>query len=205
MAQAARDPETALKPKSEVFWIEDEETFELLTDQTRIQIIEMLGEPRSVTALAEAMDVPRTRLYHHIKLLEEAGLIEVVETRKAGALTEKIFLVAASSYRPSDGFLAGARPSQQRDAILGAILGATQADFAKALEQEGLEGLEEHSEHKRMTLGRMVFQLTPDRLQDLVVELEGLLEKYAEMCGDDPEAIPVAAVTVVYPRPRNLD
>lgn len=191
-----------MKPNKEVFWIEDEETFELLADQTRIQIIEMLGEPRSVTALAEAMDVPRTRLYHHIKLLEQSGLIEVVETRKAGALTEKIYLVAASSYRPSDDFMAGARPSQQRDAILGAVLGATQADFARALEEEGLEGLEEHSEHKRMTLGRMVFQLTPNHLQNLVVELEGLLDRYAHLCEDDPEAIPVAAVTVVYPRPQ---
>lgn len=192
-----------MKPNKEVFWIEDEETFELLTDQTRIQIIEMLGEPRSVTALAEAMDVPRTRLYHHIKLLDEAGLIEVVETRKAGALTEKIYLVAASSYRPSDEFLAGARPSQQRDALLGAVFGATQADFAKALEQGGMEGLEEQSDHKHMTLGRMVFELTPDRLTDLVVELEGMLDRYAGMCVDDPEAIPVAAVTLVYPRPRS--
>jgi DNA-binding transcriptional ArsR family regulator len=191
-----------VKPNKEVFWIEDEETFELLADQTRIQIIEMLGEPRSVTALAEAMNVPRTRLYHHIKLLEESGLIEVVETRKAGALTEKIYLVAASSYQPSHDFVVGARPSQQRDAILGAVLGATQADFARALEEEGLAGLEEHSEHKRMTLGRMVFQLTPDHLQNLVMELEGLLDRYLHLCKDDPEAIPVAAVTVVYPRPR---
>jgi DNA-binding transcriptional ArsR family regulator len=189
-----------LKPNKEVFWIEDEETFELLTDQTRIEIIELLGEPRSVTALAEAMGVPRTRLYHHVKLLEEAGLIEVADTRKAGALTEKIYLVAASSYRPSDSFLAHARPSQQRDALLGAVFGATQADFAKTLEEHGIEGLEEHSDHKRMLLGRMLFALTPDRLQDLVTELEALLNRYAGMCEDDPAAIPVAAVTLVYPR-----
>lgn len=189
-----------MKPNREVFWIEDEETFELLTDQTRIEIIELLFEPRSVTALAEAMGVPRTRLYHHVKLLEEAGLIEVVDTRKAGALTEKIYLVAASSYRPSDSFLANARPSQQRDAILGAVFGATRADFARALEDQGIEGLEGHSARKRMTLGRLVFELTPDRLEDLVAELEALVERYAAMCEDDPAAIPVAAVTLVYPR-----
>lgn len=192
-----------MKPNKEIFWIDDEETLELLADQTRISIIEMLGEARSVTELAEAMGVPRTRLYHHVKLLEEAGLIEVVDTRKAGALTEKIYLAAASSYRPSEKFLANARPSQQRDAILGAIFGATRVDFARALEEQGIEGLEEHSDHKRIALGRMVFELTPDRLQDLVSELEGLLERYAGMCIDDPAAIPVAAVTLVYPRAQN--
>jgi DNA-binding transcriptional ArsR family regulator len=192
-----------VKPRAEVFWIQDEETFELLTDQTRIEIIEHLGEPRSVTELAESMGVPRTRLYHHVKLLEEAGLIEVVDTRRAGALTEKILLVAASSFQPSEAFLATASPKQQRDAILGAVFGATRADFAKTLEAEGLEALEDKDGQRSLILGRMVFDLTPNQLHEFVTELEALLERYAHMCDDDPDAIPVAAVSLVYPRAGN--
>jgi DNA-binding transcriptional ArsR family regulator len=192
-----------VKPRAEVFWIQDEETFELLTDQTRIEIIEHLGEPRSVTELAESMGVPRTRLYHHVKLLEEAGLIEVVDTRRVGALTEKILLVAASSFQPSEAFLATAGPKQQRDAILGAVFGATRADFAKTLEAEGLEALKDQGGQRSLTLGRMVFDLTPDQLHEFVTELEALLERYAHMCDDDPDAIPVAAVSLVYPRVKD--
>lgn len=192
-----------MKPREEVFWIEDDETFELLTDETRIEIIEHLGEPRSVTELAEAMGVPRTRLYHHVRLLEEAGLIEVVDTRQAGAMTEKIFLVAASSFQPSEKFLATASPNQQRDAILGAVFGATRTDFAKTLEVEGIEAFEDKKGQRSRTLGRMVFDLTPEKLHEFVTELEALLERYAHMCDDDSDAIPVAAVTVVYPRVKD--
>jgi DNA-binding transcriptional ArsR family regulator len=74
----------------DVFWLENKEHFDLLSDSTRLEIIELLLSPRSVADLAERMGVPRTRLYHHVNLMEDAGMIRVVETRPAGAQQEKV-------------------------------------------------------------------------------------------------------------------
>lgn len=85
------------EPK-EVFWIDDVQTFELLADPTKVEILELTAVPHSVSEIAQAMGVPRTRLYHHVGALEEAGIIAVAATRQAGAMTEKLYQAAAKSY-----------------------------------------------------------------------------------------------------------
>ena len=54
---------------AETFQIDDVETLRLIVDETRVDNIELLGQPPSVAEIAERMGVPRTRLYHHFKLL----------------------------------------------------------------------------------------------------------------------------------------
>lgn len=45
----------------------------------------------STTELAAALDTPKGTVGHHLKVLESAGLIRVVRTRKVRALTEKYY------------------------------------------------------------------------------------------------------------------
>src|SRR5690606_13459481 len=117
----------------EVFEIDDAETFEMLVDPLRVEMIERLFEPASVTELAEAMRVPRTRLYHHIRLLEEAGMIRVVATRQRGAIPEKIYQASAKIYKPSDRFLAESPPDQYAVAVVDSLLSWTRADIRRAV------------------------------------------------------------------------
>jgi DNA-binding MarR family transcriptional regulator len=45
----------------------------------------------SITELANALSCPKGTVGHHVKVLERAGLIRVVRTRKVRALTEKYY------------------------------------------------------------------------------------------------------------------
>lgn len=45
----------------------------------------------STTELATALETPKGTVGHHLKVLEKAGLIRVVRTRKVRALTEKYY------------------------------------------------------------------------------------------------------------------
>ena len=45
----------------------------------------------STTELAGVLDTPKGTVGHHLKVLEKAGLIRVVRTRKVRALTEKFY------------------------------------------------------------------------------------------------------------------
>lgn len=51
-----------------------------LSDPTRIKILELLREhPMSVSEIAERLGRDKSTVYRHIKALEDAGLVEVVE------------------------------------------------------------------------------------------------------------------------------
>ncbi len=187
---------------AEVFWIEDGETFELLADSTRLEILELTMVPRSVTEIAEAMRVPRTRLYHHVRLLEESGLIAVASTRQAGAMTEKVYQAAALSYQPGKAFLESAAPRQQADAVLASLFNTTRADFLRALEDRAF-GLEDQPGARRVSLARRLLRLRPERLAQMIDELEELFERFDDP-DDGDDVVTVAALQVIHPSSRHL-
>jgi DNA-binding transcriptional ArsR family regulator len=181
----------------EVYWIQDMETMEVLSDPVRMQIIELLPTPKTVKQLAEAMEVPRTRLYHHIGLLVDAGLITVVESREVRALTERVYRATAKSYQPSKDFLATVDPGRQAQVILDSLFAVTRADFVRTVE-DGRVALD--GSQKSLEVARRRLTLTPGQLESLIEELGALYERYGELA--DPEATTVAALSVVYPSSR---
>ncbi|HEX7097910.1 MAG TPA: winged helix-turn-helix domain-containing protein [Acidimicrobiia bacterium] len=185
---------------ADLFEIEDAETLEMLADPTRIELIERLMTPASVTEVAEAMGVARTRLYHHIRLLEEAGLIRVVGERRRRAVTEKVYQSAARRFQPSRRFLEEVSPAEAIAAIVDSAFAVTRVDITRSF-AEGRAGFDHDDPARTTMLSRSVVRLSPERLRSLVDELEALLRRYED---DDAgeSAIPVAFLTVVYPSSR---
>ena len=70
-----------------------------VTHPIRGRILRRLKEPHTVAEVAESLDAPVTRLYHHVNKLEQLGLIRVVATRRVAAVTERRYQVVARSYR----------------------------------------------------------------------------------------------------------
>lgn len=72
--------------------ISDLELMKLLLDPKRSQILEYTaGQGLTVADLAERIGEKPSRLYYHVHKLEEAGLLEVVETRQVGNLVERFY------------------------------------------------------------------------------------------------------------------
>ena len=68
------------------------EQLKALADDLRGRIVVLLRErARSITELADKLGLPKGTVGHHVKVLERAGLIRVVRTRKVRALTEKYY------------------------------------------------------------------------------------------------------------------
>jgi DNA-binding transcriptional ArsR family regulator len=75
-----------------VLVVQDPQQLRALADSFRTKIVFHLRErAASVTELAEALSAPKGTVGHHVKVLERAGLIRVVRTRKVRALTEKFY------------------------------------------------------------------------------------------------------------------
>jgi len=192
---------------ADTFWLETSEHFDVLSDSTRLEILELLIKPRSVRDLAEQMGVPRTRLYHHMNLLEEAGMIRVVDTRPSGAQTEKLYQVTAYSFQPSQEYLQTADPREKAHAVLTSIFAATEADFVRSV-AEGTASLDDRSPRRKMQIRRGLLLLDESQLHDFIAELEAIYEKYDfdhEALDDLPDDIQViATVSLVYPSARSF-
>jgi DNA-binding transcriptional ArsR family regulator len=68
------------------------EQLHALGKQPRVAIIQLLRQAaRSISELAQELGMPKGTVGHHVKVLEEAGLIRVVATRKVRAVTERYY------------------------------------------------------------------------------------------------------------------
>ena len=93
----ARDPRAAL--------IDDAERARLALSPMRRRLLRALREPGSATTLAAALELPRQRIGYHLRALEEAGLIELVEERKRRGFVERVFVARADAFLVDPGIL----------------------------------------------------------------------------------------------------
>ena len=64
----------------------------------RRQLLERLRQPASATELAAEMSVPRQRLNYHLRELERAGLLHLVEERQRRGCVERILAARADAF-----------------------------------------------------------------------------------------------------------
>lgn len=68
------------------------EQLKALAHPVRTRLLNALeAEPASAKQLANRLELTHGNVGHHLKVLERAGLVEVVEERRVRALTERIF------------------------------------------------------------------------------------------------------------------
>ncbi|MFG3703529.1 ArsR/SmtB family transcription factor [Micromonospora sp. NPDC047670] len=90
--------------------IEDPAAAEASLDPTRARLLAALAEPASATMLAARVGLPRQKVNYHLRALEQHGLIELVEERRKGNVTERVMRATAASYVISPLALAAVRP-----------------------------------------------------------------------------------------------
>ena len=56
----------------------------------RRSLLELLKSPASATQLAAVLDLPRQRVNYHVRALEQAGLVELVEERQRRGCVERV-------------------------------------------------------------------------------------------------------------------
>ena len=94
--------------------IEDPAAAEVSLDPVRARLLAELSQPCSATMLAAKVGLPRQKVNYHLKALERHGLIELVEERRKGNVTERVLRATAESYVISPTALAAVRPDPSR-------------------------------------------------------------------------------------------
>jgi DNA-binding transcriptional ArsR family regulator len=93
--------------------IDDPAAAEAALEPGRARLLAQLTEPRSAAMLA-AVGLTRQKVNYHLRTLEQHGLIELVEERRKGNMTERLLQATASSYVISPAALAAVAPDPAR-------------------------------------------------------------------------------------------
>ena len=70
----------------------------VLLNPLRLRIVSELREPDSASGLSRKLGLPRQKLNYHLRELESAGFLELVEERRKGNCTERVLRATARSY-----------------------------------------------------------------------------------------------------------
>jgi DNA-binding transcriptional ArsR family regulator len=94
--------------------IEDPAAAGVSLDPVRARLLAALAEPGSATTLAGQVGLTRQKVNYHLRALERHGLVELVEERKKGNMTERVLRATAASYLISPAALAAVAPDPDR-------------------------------------------------------------------------------------------
>ncbi|WP_213450636.1 ArsR/SmtB family transcription factor [Rhizomonospora bruguierae] len=94
--------------------IEDPAVAAVSLEPTRARLLAQLAEPASASALAERVGLARQKVNYHLRELERHGLVELVEERRKGNMTERVLRATAASYVISPVALAAVAPDPGR-------------------------------------------------------------------------------------------
>ncbi|WP_285663600.1 ArsR/SmtB family transcription factor [Actinorhabdospora filicis] len=100
----------------EVAVIDDPAAAGSTLDPMRARLLAELAEPASATMLAARVGLARQKINYHLRELERHGLIELVEERRKGNVTERLVRATARSYVISPAVLPAMAPDPGRSA-----------------------------------------------------------------------------------------
>jgi len=83
-------------------------------DPVRARLLAELAEPASAATLAGRVGLARQKVNYHLRELERHGLVELVEERRKGNMTERVLRATAASYVISPAVLAEVAPDPDR-------------------------------------------------------------------------------------------
>jgi len=197
------EPDAAVE---EVRYIRDVETLKVISDPTRMRMLETMAgrrsRPWSVKEMATALELPQTRLYHHVELLLGAGLILPVERRVVSGIIETRYLPTARSFQLDRGLFAPGEGAgvELLGQTLATVFDTARGEIERAIRLGAVDAAPDAPPDRRLLLSRGLARLTPARASELQARLLALSDEFNDdPDGSDPAASTYGVVLAVYP------
>ncbi len=147
-------------------------------------LIHLRGEPKTVTQVARLLGVHPANIARHVRILAEAGLIDLVETRASGRNAEKFYQAVALRYTVAPGQSALREPHAL-------ALRYLESDIANACAR--LDESNRDTVHALIVSSR----IAPDRFADFCTWLDALASEFKE--SDATSGTPLTLTLALYP------
>jgi len=183
--------------------IKDLEALKALSDPLRVQILEiMLQGARTVKQIAQELRTTPTKLYYHVNLLEQHGLIKVTGTRVVSGIIEKQYQLAAYSIDIDRSLISPSGPSmgEDMDRLMSTVMDSVRRDIGRSVDA-GLIDLGKQREHGERTflLLRTLNRMPVEKAREFVSRFEDLLKEFDAVNGEKPEDNVYGMMIAFYP------
>lgn len=182
-------------------------------DPMRMRIVqEMADQPKTVHEVAEALDVPFTRLYYHINMLQKHNIIRLVEVKAmSGAVEEKYYQVSARRFVVDHALLTMVDDADEYpglDVLLNTMLGETMTDIRASVRQHLIDLQATSPNPDALMLQRGFLRLSRQAAEAFQRELSALFSRYLEpddTKSDDERDYALAVAFYPSALPTNLE
>jgi DNA-binding transcriptional ArsR family regulator len=186
--------------------VEDVETLKVMADPLRLRLMELLVKPRTVKQIAATLDIPPTKLYYHVNLLEKHDLIRVVDTRVVSGIIEKQYQVVAKAFRAKKGLLSPGSDSydDSMESTLSGMFDRTIADIIHSAREGLIDETENAPECLALNLYRYRLRLDQTQAEDFRERLHALLDEFRDLSRtpENEDAQAYRFLYVMYPTAR---
>jgi len=137
----------------------------------RLRLIELFArEAQTAKQAAQKLGQPPTRLYHHVAILEKAGLLRLKETRAVRGATEKYFEIVRGPLTPDAGEALKGSTAKDHEAIALTLFDRARNEMVRALAAGAADG------KRPMIAARAVARLSPADARRVRAELVRVLQ-----------------------------
>jgi DNA-binding transcriptional ArsR family regulator len=190
---------------TEKFIIRDLEALKVVADPLRVQLLETLSlEPLTVKELAGRLGLAASKLYYHVKLLEEHGLIQVVATRIVSGIIEKQYRATAENLEIDKELLSFGTDSgkENLNSLVNVTFDAAREDMLRSLQARHFNLAQGAAEQSRqMTLIRDAVPISEARAEEFHQRLHALMQEFKTAAPTNPTEKPqlYALMLALYP------
>jgi DNA-binding transcriptional ArsR family regulator len=176
-------------------------------DPIKTRLLAELSEPASAASLAGRVRLTRQKVNYHLRVLEDHQLIEAVEERRWGGLTERLMVATASSYVVSPAALGpiGADPARNNDRLSASYLIALAARIVREVGDLWRSARQKEKRLATLSIDTVIrFRSPADRATftaDLTNAVAVLAARYHDSSA--PGGRPHRLVVVSYPAPAD--
>ena len=177
--------------------IRDVETMKVIADGMRLKLIKAMQQPTTVKTIAAVLNMPPSKLYYHVNMMEKYGLIEVAGVNLEGGNAEKQYQVTARRFKVQNPILMGeALEKDTAVSIWSSLLDETKEDF---LQNYNLR--DESIQPPRYPFAsKKAFHLTDNQLTEFHAKLDRLIKETDRLAAinQETEGEPFELTVIFY-------
>jgi DNA-binding transcriptional ArsR family regulator len=178
---------TEFEPEDERV-VTDLETLKIISDALRSRILDLLrAEPLTVKQLAVMLDRPPKKLYYHVNLMEQHGLIRVVNTRLVSGIVEKTYRATAYLFLFNDEVFALAATAGKTGLPPGMALlfETTKNQLDQSVETGLIDLIEDAPTNRRLLFSWNMTRMAPEQAEAFYARLAALVDEFGAL-GEEP-------------------
>lgn len=164
--------------------IENLETLKVVADPLRLRILDAFGDkPHTVKQIAKVLEIPPNKLYYHVNMLEEHGLIRVVDTRIVSGIIEKLYLITAHQLTPAKWLLSPGGPgaSEGLEMMVDSIFEDNKQLLLESVRDGVVDLSKENGNHTSFNFGTHGLELTSEDAKNFNKRLVELVNEFSDL------------------------